>query len=185
MTGTAAAGSFGGEPLGARVGHHGSRVLVASVFALVAVVVFPLPPGSPAAVGVPLLLVAVVLAAWRLMRRHDRSMCESCLRTMPLDAAAAAQRKQRRLAVVHLGENRRVVAAYLVVLLGANGLLFLQSTPARLVWAAVQLSMVYLVLAQATHRSLQPWCPWCSGGGGGEDVVDTPGPLPVGGSRVG
>ena len=184
MAGTAAAGSFANEPLGARIGHHGAQVLIGSIVALIAVVVFPLPSDNPAALGVPLLLFAVVLMAWALMRRHDRSMCELCLRTMPLDAAAAAQRKQRRLAVVHLGENRRVVAAYMVVLLGSNGLLFLQSTPARLVWAVVQFSMVYLLLAQSTHRTLQPWCPWCSDGGGGDDVVDTPEPSPVGGTKV-
>lgn len=185
MTGTAAAGSFGREGGGARIGHHGAKVLLAAIAAMIALAVFPLPPDNPAAFGLPVLLVAVVLGAWWSMRRHDRALCEACLRTMPLDAAATAGRLRRRFAVVHLGERRVVVAGYLVVLLGSNALLFLQTTPARLVWALVQSSMAYLVLAHSTHRSLQPWCPWCAEGGGGEDVVDTPDPLPVGGSRVG
>lgn len=184
MAGTAAAGSFGHEGFGARIGHHGGHVLVGAIVAMILLAVFPLPADNPASFGLPILLFVVVIAAWVFMRRHDRSMCERCLRTMPLDAAATAQRRHRRFAVVHLGENRTVVAGYLVVLLGSNALLFLESTPARLLWAAVQCSMVYLVLAHSTHRSLQPWCPWCSGGGGGEDVVDAPDPLPVGGSRV-
>ncbi|MHA3701903.1 hypothetical protein ACXR2U_06935 [Jatrophihabitans sp. YIM 134969] len=185
MAGTAAAGSFGHEGAGAGIGHHGGRVLVGAIVAMIALAVFPLPPENPASFALPLLLFVVVLGAWVLMRRHDRSLCERCVRTMPLDAAATAQRRHRRFAVVHLGARRGVVAGYLVVLLGSNALLFLESTPARLLWAAVQFSMVYLVLAHSTHRSLQPWCPWCSEGGGGEDVVDTPGPLPVGGTKVG
>jgi hypothetical protein len=185
MAGTAAAGSFGNEGSGARIGHHGGHILMVSILAAVAVVVFPLPADSVASFGVPMVLFAVVIGAWLLMRRHDRSLCERCLHTMPLDAAATAQRRHRRFAVVHLGENRRVVIGYMVLLLGSNALLFLGSTPARLLWAGIQCSMVYLVLAHSTHRSLQPWCPWCSDGGGGEDVVDTPDPLPVGGTKVG
>ena len=185
MAGTAAAGSFGNEGVGSRIGHHGAHVLIASVLAMVALAVFPLPSDNPASFALPVLLGVVVVASWVFMRRHDRSLCERCLHTMPLDAAATAQRRHRRFAVVHLGENRRVVVGYLVVLLGSNALLFLESVPARVLWAAVQCSMVYLVLAYSTHRTLQPWCPWCSEGGGGEDAVDTPDPLPVGGTKVG
>jgi hypothetical protein len=38
--------------------------------------------------------------------------------------------------------------------------------------------MVYLIAANATHRRLQPWCPWCSEGGGGSEVDDRPPVLP-------
>ena len=44
--------------------------------------------------------------------------------------------------------------------------------------------MIYLILAYSSHRKLQPWCPWCSGGGGGseEHKVDEP-DLPRGDRR--
>lgn len=169
---------------GAWIGHHGASLLVASVLAMVALAVFPIPPDNPAAFVVPVGLLAVVVTSWVLLRCHDRSMCELCLRRMPLDPAARAQRHHRRLAVVHLGADRRVVAGYLVVLLGSNALLVVDSAWAKAAWALVQCSMIYLVMAHSTHRALQPWCPWCSDGGGGEELVDAPEPLPVGGRQT-
>jgi hypothetical protein len=46
----------------------------------------------------------------------------------------------------------------------------------RVGWAIIQLSMIYLIMSQSTHRKLQPWCPWCSAGGGGSEV-DEPDPV--------
>lgn len=152
---------------------------------MVALAAFPLPAGSPLAYLAPVVVFAVVVASWVLLRRHDRSLCEQCLHAMPLDAAASAQRYRRRLAVAHLGQDRRAVLGYLVVLIGSNGLLFLGTTWALVLWAVIESSMVYPVVSHSTHRRLQPWCRWCSDGGGGDDVVDTPDPLPVGGTKVG
>lgn len=153
---------------------------------MVALAAFPLPADNPVGYVVPVVLFAVVVASWVLLRRHDRSLCEQCLHAMPLDAAASAQRYGRRLAVAHLGQNPRVVVGYLVVLLGSNALLLVGATWALVLWAGVQSSMVYPVVSHATHRRLQPWCRWCAGGGGGgADVVDAPDPLPVGGTKVG
>ena len=69
----------------------------------------------------------------------------------------------------------RPAVPYLLVLISSN---FLTSLPGRTVWGLVQASMIYLILAHASHRKLQPWCPWCSDGGGGEDVDETPPVLP-------
>lgn len=171
---------FGGRSLG----HYGANALIGSILAEVAIVVFPLPAGNPLSLVLPVVLFGFVVASWVLMRQHDRHLCELCLRTMPLDAAAQAQKHRRRLALVHVGQDRRLMAAYLVVLLGANALLFHDALWTRLVWAAVQSTMIALVLAYSTHRSLQPWCPWCRDDGGGEEHVDTPEPMPVGGLRA-
>ena len=67
----------------------------------------------------------------------------------------------------------------LSALIGSN---FAQSTPGRLFWASMQASMIFLILSYSTHRRLQPWCPWCSEGGGGQEVADpvTPDPVPAG-----
>jgi hypothetical protein len=185
MAGTAAAGWHHSDSYGGRsLGHYGAKALIGSIVALVALTIVPLPPDNPVTYVLPVLLFGFVLGSWVLMRQHDRGLCELCLHTMPLDAAAQAQKHHRRLALVHAGQDRRLMAAYLVVLLGSNGLLFIDALWARVVWGVVQLSMIQLVLAYSTHRSLQPWCPWCSEGGGGDEVVDTPEPMPVGGSKV-
>ena len=69
------------------------------------------------------------------------------------------------------------VLPYLAVLIGSN---FAPGTFGRLAWALVQSSMIFLILAYSTHRRLQPWCPWCREGGGGDDEPATPDPAPDG-----
>ena len=53
-------------------------------------------------------------------------------------------------------------------------------TIGKIAWALIQSSMIYLIMSHATHRRLQPWCPWCSDGGGGSehDEVAPPPVLP-------
>jgi hypothetical protein len=158
-----------------------SSALIVAIAAAIVVGVFPLPAGSTLSICVPLLLITVVITSWLKMRDHDRRLCEWCMTSMPLNAAEVAGRLRRRFAIAHSAARRRVVVAYLVVLVGSNGLLWL-NLPGRLGWAVVQSSMIYLVLASTSHRRFQPWCPQCRDDGGGEDRVDRPQPLPSGGA---
>ena len=148
-------------------------MLIVSIVAVIAMRLFP-PPGV-LMLTVPLALVAFVLISWMMMREHDRQLCEQCAGEMPLDPAARAQKLRYRFWMSHTGAEPRFLIPYLVVLVGSN---FATSTFGRIGWALIQLSMVYLVLSQRTHRTLQPWCPWCSEGGGGQDVDETPPVLP-------
>lgn len=157
----------------ARIGHHATTLLIASIIGVVLVGLVP-PPGL-LAVTVPIALFAFVVATFLLMRQHDRSLCEQCMLSMPLDAAAKATRMQRRFWMSHTGAEPRFLVPYLAVLIGSN---FATTTLGRGLWAVMQLSMIYLLLSNATHRKLQPWCPWCSDGGGGEEVDETPPVLP-------
>ena len=168
-----------------RWGHWGSQVLIAAILVSIAIVLRPLPYDSPEAALVPVLLVLVVLASWLLMRQHDRRLCEDCMRSLPLDPAQDAARFRRRLRLAHLVADRRLVVGYLLLLLASNLLLVESLVPAelgRLLWGAVQSTMIYLVLAYNTHRRLQPWCRQC-GGGGDDSQEDAPVPLPTGSSR--
>jgi hypothetical protein len=124
---------------------------------------------------VPITLFAVVLLSWMLMRQHDRRLCEQCVLSMPLNPSEKAIRYKRRFWMAHTGAEPRFLIPYLVVLVSSN---FATSPAGRVGWAIIQLTMIYLILSQSTHRKLQPWCPWCSGGGGGEDVDETPPVLP-------
>lgn len=158
---------------GARIGHHASELLIASIGAAVVLGLRPLP--GLFGLTVPIALFGFVIASFLLMRAHDRKLCESCMSAMPLNAAEQATRYRRRFWAAHTGSEPRFLIPYLVVLIGSN---FATSTPGRIFWAAMQLSMIYLILAQSSHRRLQPWCPWCRGDGGGEDVDETPPVLP-------
>ncbi len=144
---------------------------------IVAIVVFELRPlPGMFAVTVPIALFGVLVLSWLLMRQHDRRLCELCMLSMPLNPSEQATRYKRRFWMAHGAAESRLMAPYLVVLIGSN---FATTTPTgRLCWAMIQLSMVYLILSYSTHRRLQPWCPWCSEDGGGDHVADVPPVLP-------
>ena len=158
-------------------GHHAPELLCASI--LLAVGVGLLPPPGMLALTLPITLMAFTLFTWLAMRHHDRRLCESCMATMPLNAAEKAVKLRRRFWMSHTGSEKRFLIPYLVVLLGSNFAIPL-GIVGKTFWAVMQLSMIFLVLSNTTHRRLQPWCPWCSDGGGGLDEKDdvTPPPLP-------
>ncbi len=162
-----------GQRLSGAIGHHAGDMLIGSIVAVVALQLVPLPPLMALALAPT--VFAFVLLSWLLMRDHDRRLCEKCVLDMPLNPAEQALRLKRRFWMAHTGSEPRFFVPYIVVLISSN---FAMSTIGRIGWAAIQLSMIYLILAQATHRRLQPWCPWCSDGGGGEEVDDTPPILP-------
>ncbi|MBE7189375.1 hypothetical protein [Jatrophihabitans endophyticus] len=156
-----------------RLGHHASSMLLVSIVAVVAIGLRPLP--GLFLFTVPLALFAVVLLSWALMRQHDRRLCEACVAAMPLNAAEQSVRYKRRFWLAHTGSEPRFLIPYLAVLIGSN---FATSTVGRIGWAVIQLSMIYLILSTTTHRRFQPWCPWCSDGGGGQEVPETPPVVP-------
>jgi hypothetical protein len=155
------------------LGHHANEILIVSIVAVVALGLFPLP--GLFRFTVPLALFGVVLLSWLLMRQHDRRLCEQCLLSMPLNPSEKAGRLKRRFWMAHTGSEPRFLIPYLVVLISSN---FATSTVGRIGWAIIQLSMIYLIMSQSTHRRLQPWCPWCSEGGGGSEIEEPDPVLP-------
>jgi len=164
----------GGDHAAGRLGHHASALLIAALVAVIAIGLVP-PPGL-LGVTLPLALFALTITTFLMMRQHDRRLCEACAAALPLNPAERAQKLHRRFWMAHTGAEPRFLVPYLVVLLGAN--FAATTTVGKLLWAAVQSSMIYLILSARTHRILQPWCPWCRGGGGGQDVDETPPVLP-------
>jgi hypothetical protein len=165
-----AAGDGGARAL--RVWGHAAADLLCGVIVVTIGLRFYVPPPM-LGLTVAVALVAFVLACWVAMRRHDRSLCEYCVAALPLDATERAARYRMRFRVAHAGGERRLVFPYLAVLVLVN---FAPGTWGRLVWIMVQLSLVYLLRCAVTHRQLQPWCPWCRGGGE-KDPANTD-PLP-------
>ena len=163
------------------VGHFAPQLLIAMILLAVLIGVHPIgDPTSPAVLALPVLVMFMVLGTWALMRQHDRRLCEHCIASMPLNPSESAARYGRRFWTAHAGSNPRIMLPYLVILLGSNFLVPLYPTPlARGVWAAIQLSMIYLIKSYATHRRLQPWCPQCQGGDGrseDDEVIPDPDP---------
>lgn len=157
-------------------GHLSPVILSLSI--ATAIVVGIHPPAGVLALTVPLALIALVLASWLFMRRHDRRLCEQCVAAMPLNAAERAAHYRRRFWTAHTAAEPRYLVPYLTALLGSN---FLPGTWGRLVWAVIQCSMIYLVMCHVAHRRFQPWCPWCIDDGGGSERDDdlVPPPLPT------
>ena len=155
------------------LGHYASDLLIASIIGTVALGLKPLP--GLIGVTAPLALFAVVLMSWLLMRQHDRRLCEQCMLSMPLNPSEKANRYRQRFWMAHTGSQPKFIVPYLNVLISSN---FATSGIGRIGWAAIQLSMVYLIMANTTHRKLQPWCPWCKDGGGGDRLQEEPPVLP-------
>lgn len=153
-------------------GHLSADLLCAAVVAAVALGVYAPPPALQ--VTLPAALIVFVVACWLAMRRHDRNLCEHCVAAVPLDAAQRAAGYRLRFRLAHAGSEPRLVLPYLAALALAN---FAPGAPGRVLWALAQLTLVYLLRSAVTHRRLQPWCPWCRGGGQ-DDRVSTD-PLPT------
>lgn len=129
---------------------------------------------SPSGRSLGLSLALLVIATWMLMRQHERRLCEQCVAEIPLDVERAAEKARWRFRLAHAGARPSFVVPYLGFLLATN---FIPTAEGRLIWAAAQLTMIYLVLASTTHHKLQPWCPMCREDGGG-DHEDLNSPLP-------
>jgi hypothetical protein len=163
-----------------RWGHYGPTWLAMSVAAIIAFGLNPLQLTTTSALVTPLAILAFALASWRAMRQHDRHLCEMCTMSMPLNTAEVAARYRLRFAVVHTVAVKSMVISYVGVLVGADLVLLHGTFMERLVWAGIQSTMVYLVLAYSSHRRFQPWCPQCHGGHGERDRTGDRGPAPVG-----
>jgi hypothetical protein len=164
------------ERLAERCGHLAPQALIVAIMGVILLRMRP--PADPAlALSASVALIAFVVASALLMRRHDRSLCEHCVASMPLNPSELAMRYHRRFWLSHDGAQPGYVIPYFLVLIGSN---FLPGRAGLLIWALVQTTMIYLILGYSTHRRLQPWCPWCRDNGGGTDKHEpaTPDPLP-------
>jgi hypothetical protein len=156
------------------LGHHATQLLIGSIVAVVLLPWVPLP--DVFMFTLPLALFGFVILSYVLMRQHDRRLCEACMLSMPLNAAERASAYKLRFWMAHNLSDVKFMVPYMVVLISSN--FATNTTIGRWCWAIIQLSMIYLILSYSTHRKLQPWCPWCRDGGGGEHVEDLPPVLP-------
>jgi hypothetical protein len=160
------------------VGHYAPWLLSTVVGVLIVLTLVPVVSDYvawEALLATQLSVVALAVA----MFAHNRKLCARCIASVPLDAAGVASRYGRRFRVAHLFERKLYAVVYLTLVLGSGAL---YGHPiGRYGWAAVQASLVYLLLVYVTHQRLQPWCPQCRSGG--EEIAVTPTPTPVSSHR--
>lgn len=118
---------------------------------------------------------------------HERHLCLRDLDDAPLLDPQAAVDQHRRALRIHHNRRQYLVALItgvlpLAILLVMTGQ---ASYPVGVKLALTALAAIgvaancYVGYIQATHRRLQPWCPWCRRNDGGDPVV-SPTPDPAG-----
>jgi hypothetical protein len=143
--------------------HNGARIAIGSLAASIVYGVFIYVHPIPLAIqgAITLALYAVLIPSVIGLMKHSRRLCERCVQSMPLDASAQAQRKERHLRVTHALDRRRrlyfvaVIAIVAVLFLGPGGLFAVVLT------VAFQLGGIEVIYSAMLHSRLQPWCPWC------------------------
>lgn len=173
------------------IGHYGHRVF-AGILLLMAAMSFAGVDLGWAATGV---LLPAMAAAVADQRYHDGRLCRRCAATMPLNGAERAERQRRVLRAVHTTSDpirlagRPVVPPLALYILGsltvvaviiyAAGLERGGHLSLALVAALFYVPLAGLMLAISLHARLQPWCPYCRWGGGGDGPrEDAPDPDP-------
>ena len=162
-----------------RWSHYGLVWLWIAVASVIAFGLNPVPVATNSALLGLSAIAAFALIGWHAVRRHDRRLCEICAAAMPLNMAEVAARYRMRFAIVHALVVRPIGLSYLALVVGSDLVLLHGPTIARIVWAAIQASMVYLVIAYSSHRRFQPWCPQCRGGHGERDHSPDRDPVPL------
>jgi uncharacterized membrane protein len=175
-------GSWAESPAAAsRWGHYAPHIFGAIIASAVLMSIVPPPVPLELRPLMSIAIVALMVATMVENRRHDRGMCEVCVSEMPLNPAQAAESKLRRLTFVHLVSERQFGMIYLSFILGAMIVPFLVPSSLRIgafvISTSAAASVAYLMLSQATHRRLQPWCPLCGDQGGSGVDQETPAPI--------
>jgi hypothetical protein len=129
-----------------------------------------------------LTIVLVTAALWLAVlavfaqRSHERRLCERCAAATPLNPDVAVVRHDLALRVSHYTTTSAYFLGWLVLAIITTAATVTSSSA----WGVALLVPLYLlwaveVAALQRHRSLQPWCPYCRrGGGGDENAPETP-----------
>lgn len=110
--------------------------------------------------------------------KHSRSLCEKCAFLTPLNTEVAVERNIRWLGGIHWVTDHP--GRWILILLSFLALSCMPLKTGQLI-GSVGLDLVIgaQVLCALKHRVLQPWCPMCKwGGGGDEEFSPEPAPPP-------
>jgi len=121
--------------------------------------------------------VAGGLGALTISALWHRGLCEACIAEVPLDAPRLGARYKRQFAVIHaLTRTRTRFTVGALVTATVMALAILAWLPSLAVCCA---AVFWGVVALLRHQRLQPWCPYCGGGGSAHDPTVTAPPTPT------
>lgn len=129
-------------------------------------------------VGIPIYIALAVFE-----HAHERKLCEACIAAWPLDPQGEVERYRRWLHMEHRwdGGSRRRLAAFgaLVIAYSVIILVLTLALPAFSWPTTIWLITLYGFLiasgyARHIHHRLEPWCPWCHRGRGGDHFNPDP-----------
>jgi hypothetical protein len=121
-----------------------------------------------------------VMVAMLAETRHARSLCERCAAKTPLDAEAAVAQRRWWLWTFHVTNSVPVLVALCLVYGVAIFLPVPKSVPGFLGMTPLFVFWAIAAAANLVHRPLEPWCPQCNwGDGGDEEQVPDPEPVPA------
>lgn len=150
---------------------HGRHLAGPAIYAYIALIIATLwLPEPPRIVGLLMLggLVGIVFAGMK----HDRELCERCMARMPLDSDAAVRRNRPILKARH---HSWWILGTVIGLLVIQDLFPAHSWKSGAVATLGNVVIALFFFVVDRHNRLQPWCPWCRGGGDDEALVpDTP-----------
>lgn len=168
-TADATTGDHPADPSMFRLAHYEPVLILALVAANIADHYLHTPVTSVLALGMFIPVGMATVASWR----HERSLCQACVGDFPLDPQGQAQRRGRWLRIFHLSADRPFVAAAVLLAVSVASFWVFWAMVAVWSWWALE------AWAGRWHRLLEPWCPFCRGGGGGpHECVPEPTPDP-------
>jgi len=172
------------------IGHYWMQLLIAYGIAL-APLAFLHDSWSLRATNCVVVIPAIMLFMHGMA--HEVKLCEPCQAKMPLDPAAHAVKRARMLRAIHwlstpVGGRRRSVSRGLLLFIAllAVGILLPSGPWGSLGDSAMIDGFFYSwILMSRGHQRLQPWCPQCRWGDGGEkepspEPAPSPGLVPSG-----
>jgi hypothetical protein len=146
-------------------------------------------PSIPGWLTLPEGVRYLALAAWTgaflltiyAAYQHERALCPDCLGAMPLDPAEEVERKRRWLRAMHWLVESRWRLSYVICAYSAVGFVVSWILPRTILIPVVWFAVLIVTLNRLTdtHRTLQPWCPWCRRGKDNDEEVVEPQPDPA------
>jgi hypothetical protein len=118
--------------------------------------------------------VVVFIVVQLFTLAHDDRLCLRCIAESPADPARVVETRRPWLRLFHSATTASGVAV-LVVVAAVGVVAGLMIRPG---WGDLVLVLPLVTMAlTVVHRRIEPWCPYCGWGRGGDDE-DTPEPTP-------
>jgi hypothetical protein len=133
------------------------------------------------------LMTGALMGAIYASARHDRRLCEACIRDMPLNGEERAAKEIWYLRTAHGRNLRKIfvrcVLPYLALAMFCRFGIDLKYPWSNLVGEGVTVLLLLMNVVVAKHRRLQPWCPFCHWNDGGSGAAE-PSPDPDPSAKV-